>query len=175
MRNWNLSGRTQRGFAPHPTRAVTALDPHLAKILAWVKRAIFASRWEIRKIGRFWPKKAGKILRGKACFPLRDYSPAFPGCKASGLAALSGRARSTKPSCRTIFLHLTAGGCFLSLSGNIRMRRCRGSSPAAGSGAAEAPGVPLSLTVRAASRAQRRNRRAAWRSFRRPSRPGPRR
>jgi hypothetical protein len=41
----------------------------LAKILTWVDPAIFASGWEIRKIGSFWPKKAGKILRGKLAFP----------------------------------------------------------------------------------------------------------
>jgi hypothetical protein len=42
-------------------RGVTPLDPRLAKILTWVDPAIFASCWEIRKIGSFWPKKAGKI------------------------------------------------------------------------------------------------------------------
>ena len=43
----------------------------------------------------FWPKESRENPRGKARFPLRDYSPAFPGCEASGLAAFSGRARST--------------------------------------------------------------------------------
>ena len=37
--------------------------------------------------------KAGKIPGKKLVFP-GDYSPAFPGCFASGLAAFSGRARS---------------------------------------------------------------------------------
>ena len=37
MKNWNLLRRTQRGFAPPPTRAVTALDPLLRKLLDILK------------------------------------------------------------------------------------------------------------------------------------------
>ena len=51
-------------------------------------------RWGLRKFEGFWPKKAGKIPGGKLAFPW-DYSQAFPGCFASGLAAKGGRARST--------------------------------------------------------------------------------
>ena len=32
-----MMGRTQWGFAPHPTRAVTALDPLLRKLLDTLK------------------------------------------------------------------------------------------------------------------------------------------
>ena len=63
--------------------------------------------------------------RGKARFPLRDYSPAFPGCFASGMAAFSRRARSTMASSLAV-LQATAGSCLLIMTSTVRRRGVQG-------------------------------------------------
>ena len=46
-----MMGRTQWGFAPHPTRAVTALDPLLRKLLDALKE--LASRCCLERKAKF--------------------------------------------------------------------------------------------------------------------------
>ena len=65
-------------------------------------------RWGLRKFEASGPRKPGKSLGKSSLFP-RDYSLAFPGCFASGLAAKGGRARSTRPSSFAILSNATAG------------------------------------------------------------------
>ncbi len=50
------------------------------------------------KIEGFWPTESRENPRGESSLSHWDYSPAFPGCFASGLAAFSRRARSTTAS-----------------------------------------------------------------------------
>ncbi len=91
-------------FAPKPpTRGMMPLDPHLAKYLEWIFRTNTACRAGGYENLRLLAQESREIPRGKASFPLRDSSPAFPGCKASGLAAFSGRARSKTATSLTIF------------------------------------------------------------------------
>ena len=52
-------------------------------------------RWDCECLGLLAQRKPGKSQGKSELFPV-DYSPAFPGCSASGLAAFSGRARSYK-------------------------------------------------------------------------------
>ena len=89
----------QRGTlgAPRPqtcARGLNPLDPYLANKDPGKKAATSACSLGRRKLVGFWPKKAGKI-RWESKLSPSDSSPAFPGCKASGLAAFSRRARST--------------------------------------------------------------------------------
>ena len=78
-------------------------------------------RWGYGKFGASGPRKPGKIRGGKYTFP-SDYSPAFPGCLASGVASKGRRARSIAvPSLISTFLHAAAGtNLFFCSSRNIR-------------------------------------------------------
>ena len=78
-------------------------------------------RWGYGKFGASGPRKPGKIRGGKYTFP-SDYSPAFPGCFASGMASKGRRARSIAvPSLISTFLHAAAGtNLFFCSSRNIR-------------------------------------------------------
>ena len=88
-------GRFSRRFGPQTcARGLNPLDPYLANKYPGKKAATSACSLGRRKLVGFWPKKAGKI-RWESKLSPSDSSPAFPGCKASGLAAFSRRARST--------------------------------------------------------------------------------
>ena len=59
------------------------------------------SPWGLRKYEASGPRKPGKSQGKSELFP-QDYSPAFPGCAAFGLASFGCRARSTRLSKLTI-------------------------------------------------------------------------
>ena len=87
------------------------------------------------------PRKPGKSPGGKLAFP-GGLFPGFPRmlCIRVGRQRRPGQKHNGGKFCYPF--QATAGICFLSASSNIRRRGCRGSSPAAGSGAAEAPASP---------------------------------
>ena len=95
----------------------------------------------ITKVSGFWPKKAGKIPRKKLAFS-KGLFPGFPRMRSIRVGRQRRPGQKHNGSKLGRFPQTTAGNCFISASGNIRRRGCRGSSPAAGSGAAEAPGWP---------------------------------
>ena len=78
----------RRGFAPHPTRAVTALDPQLAIILVGTNQQPPPAALGYEKFEGFWPIESLGKSEGESSLSPADYSLAFPGCFASGLAAL---------------------------------------------------------------------------------------
>ena len=86
------------------------------------------------------PRKPGKSPGGKLAFP-GGLFPGFPRmlCIRVGRQRRPGQKHNGGKFCYPF--QATAGTCFLSASGNIRRRGCRGSSPAAGSGAEETPAI----------------------------------
>ena len=80
-----ISARTE-----HPPQAAvraSSLDPQLANSHSWNKRTNSACCAEVTKSLRAsGPRKPGKS-EGESELSPADYSLAFPGCKASGLAA----------------------------------------------------------------------------------------
>ncbi len=77
----------RRGFAPRPTRGMIPLDPQLPKLLEQTSTILSGCFAGLRTISSFWPQESWENPRGKASFLLGIFS-AFPGCFASGLAAL---------------------------------------------------------------------------------------
>ena len=131
--------KERRGFAPYPTRGMIPLDPSPGEV-AWMDlptdSACRAGDYEsLRASG---PRKPGKSPGGKLAFP-GGLFPGFPRmlCIRVGRQRRPGQKHNGGKFCYPF--QATAGICFLSASGNIRRRGCRGSSPAVGSGAAEAP------------------------------------
>ena len=62
-----------------------------------------ACDWGIRYMEGFWPIESRENPRWESLLSPEDYSPAFPGCFASGLAAFSRRARSTAAASLAVF------------------------------------------------------------------------
>ena len=120
-------------------RGVTPLNPHSAKQLARIYRTSAACGAGVyESLMASGPRKPGKP-QGKARFPPgvlpwlspdashQGWPPKAAGPEAQGRQVLlSLPLQQREPSC-------------LNASSNFRRRGCRGSSPAAGSGAAEAP------------------------------------
>ena len=90
-----LMRRHPGAIRPRPRPKVFDLWTPLSEIISWKKtNGLRLPRGGLRKFDSFWPKKAGKIPE-ESELSVWDYSLAFPGCIASGLAARGGRARST--------------------------------------------------------------------------------
>ncbi len=87
------------------------------------------------KVRGFWPIESRENPRGKARFPLRDYSLAFPGCKASGLAAFSRRARSKTITSLTGFFKQQREAVYSTRQSHSAGVGSRGFNPLVGCGA----------------------------------------
>ena len=97
------------GGSPPPsplTKGLRPLDTGRRKGLNGINKQLPPAALGLVRYRGFWPMESRENPRGKARFPLRDYSPAFSGCTASGLAAFSRRARSTKSSNRAVLSKL---------------------------------------------------------------------
>ncbi len=125
-----------KGFHPlHPNRRLYKLGK---------ESKLRLTRWGYGKLDGFWPKESPGKSEGESTLSPADYSQAFPGCFASGLASKGRRARSTTvPRQTSAFLHAAAGICFLVPSRGFRRCGSREVTSLVGCGAKphRSPGV----------------------------------
>jgi hypothetical protein len=89
-----VRGDTGRSARPDLRQGRDAPGPSLGeKTCRSIPNKHRLTRWGLRKFEASGPRKPGKSQGKSLLFP-GDYSPAFPGCFASGLAAFSRQARS---------------------------------------------------------------------------------
>ena len=130
-----------RGFAPHPTRGMIPLDPQFPKLLEQTSTILSGCFAGLRTISSFWPQESWENPRGKASFLLGIFS-AFPGCFASGLAALPPGQKHNGKRFRSFQQHagkrLIAASCYFPNAGPGRL------PPWSGVWGRKAPNVPSS-------------------------------
>ena len=121
MKNRSSFGNRWGLSAPKPlTKGLRPLDTNRGKQLAGKNGRLPPAAPGIRKFRRLLAQESrGIIPLGKARFPPGIF-PAFPGCKASGLTAFSGRARSKTATSLAFSSRSTAGNRLLAMSSCFR-------------------------------------------------------